>query len=189
LRLRQIHFGAVENLPWRTFALTGVKYVWVVDRNVFTDDPARFAPERIITNPLPVVPRAFFPTNVIARPDAADCQAWMLALPEAPRLDVEDVTIVRASSAPTAGGSGDALNLSAGPDTITLEVAPGPADRFVVLNSRWHPGWSAEADGQVLSVYEANGFMMGVRIPARAASVQLKFHPVAWAFSRMPSQP
>ena len=190
LRLRQIHFSSGTELPWRTLALTGIQHVWVVDRRVFTSDPARFAPEAFLTNPVPALPQVFFPKKVLAISTAAECQAWMLALPESPRLDAEQITIVRARSAPPAGGSAAELrSFSTAPDTIAIEVTPAAHDRFVVVNTRWHPGWSAEADGRPLAIYETNGFMLGASIPAQATSMRFKFHPIRWAFFPAPALP
>ena len=67
---------------------------------------------------------------------------------------------------------------------IDIDLQPAPQFRFLVINSRWHPGWAANAGGQRLPVYEANGFMMGVSIPVQADHIQLVFSPFAWAFGR-----
>jgi len=72
--------------------------------------------------------------------------------------------------------------MTTGINTIMLEVSPSQADRFVVVNTRWHPGWSARAGEQDLQVYEANGFMLGVRVPAHAGMITLTFHPLSWVF-------
>lgn len=184
LRMREIHLTKIENLPWRSLALTGVKHVWAVDRRLFTADPARLDPATILTNPLRVVPLVFFPQALTAGATAESCEAWMLIDPKTPRLDVLQTSIVRAQQAPAAGGAAeDVRGMVVKGNTIEISLTPSAATRFVVLNSRWHPGWSATADGRKLTVYETNGFMMGLPIPSGVSRVNLEFHPFRWPFA------
>jgi hypothetical protein len=62
-------------------------------------------------------------------------------------------------------------------DRITLEVAPSPQARFVVLNELYHPRWRAFADGQEVAVYPTNRFMRGVLLPPNTRQVELRFVP------------
>lgn len=188
LRLRQIHFSRTDDLPWRTFALTGVKHVWEVDRHVFTKDPNRFAASKFLSNPLPVVPRIFFPQQLIAAPSNHSCEEWMLHGSNGLRINVESTSIVCAPAVPVAGGSAtDIRSTEFQPGQIKLTLRSTATDRFVVLNERWHPGWSAKANAHDIRIYETNGFMMGIPIPAHTTSVILRFNGIAWALSRTPT--
>lgn len=183
LRLRQIHFGRADDLPWNALALTGVKHVWLTDRHLYSADPARLAPSTVLTNPLPVVPLMFFPRHTTAFSTAEACQAWMKTDPSGLRLDMESVSVVRATTAPAAGGGAeDIITVRSRPGVIEVDLAASDSPRFLVLNTRWHPGWKAECDGFSAPVFETNGFMMGVPVPAGSRRIALTFHSFAWAF-------
>ncbi len=48
---------------------------------------------------------------------------------------------------------------------------------FLVMSDAYYPGWEAQLDGQAVPVYQANGVMRGVFVPAGAHRIRFQFNP------------
>ena len=62
------------------------------------------------------------------------------------------------------------------PEKIAIAVDSAEA-AFLVLADAYYPGWRAEIDGQTVPIYETNGVLRGVYVPAGSHLIQFQFRP------------
>lgn len=62
-------------------------------------------------------------------------------------------------------------------DRIEIQLDPSTDPRFLVINERYNPGWTAFAGGQRLRVYPTNVVMRGVVVPPNTTEVRFVFSP------------
>jgi hypothetical protein len=64
-------------------------------------------------------------------------------------------------------------------NALTLQVqASAPA--LLLLSEVWYPGWRAAVNGVTSTVWQTNGALRGVVVPAGASTVELWFAPPRW---------
>jgi hypothetical protein len=139
-------------------------------------DPGRYAPFTMLRNP-DALPRWFFPRAVdVIRP--AEIRSWIMDLSDPRRVAVLDS---EADGWRPAGGESPPLQpLLTRPGHIILglsaERAGGP-ERLLATSIVGPKGWSARAGGRRLRTLTVDGAFLGVRIPAGASRVELRFLP------------
>jgi uncharacterized membrane protein YfhO len=75
------------------------------------------------------------------------------------------------------------ISLSGSGDRVTLQFPASPAQRFLVVNEMWDPGWTAVVDGREVPVYATNAVMRGVLVPEGASEVVLQYRSLlSWAW-------
>jgi hypothetical protein len=135
-------------------------------------DGGRFAPFTLLRNP-DALPRWFFPRAVdVIRPGEID--RWIAGLQDAHR-----VTVFQQEAGPwrlAAGEGPPPRPLLTQPGHVILEIPPG-GERLLATSIVWSRGWSARSAGRRLPVLKVNGAFVGVRIPADASRVELRFLP------------
>ena len=62
-------------------------------------------------------------------------------------------------------------------DTTQTRAPPAGGERLLATSIVWSPGWSARSEGRRLPTLKVNGAFVGVRIPADASRVELRFLP------------
>jgi hypothetical protein len=190
LDIHAIH--PLDRLPWRLLAALNVKYAVVVDRSLWfnpapggRDPPLDVAQLKVLENPYPVTPRAFFAALVSPAVDPARFPGDAGRRPPPTDPPVEDPAthsvaegIAREQRFSTAG----ALNATFDGDRITVKVDASSEPRFLVLNELYHPSWRAWIDGQPAEIYPTNVVMRGIVVPPGATTIELRFVPfiVSW---------
>jgi hypothetical protein len=183
---------ALKDVPWQLLGALNVKYLVYVDRSLwFNPGPGVAEPPldvqklRVVENPFPVAPRAFFAATVA--PAAADPRfPGDDGLRPAPKLpDVGDVTkysVVEGLAQQQQLSTAGAIDAKFDGDRVTVKVEPSSEPRFLVLNELYHPSWRAWVDGQSAQIYPTNLVMRGIMVPAGATTVELRFVPfmVTW---------
>ncbi len=53
-------------------------------------------------------------------------------------------------------------------------------ERFLLVSEVWHPGWSATIDGAQAPLVRAGLALLGLRVPAGAHRIALRFTPLRW---------
>ncbi len=53
-------------------------------------------------------------------------------------------------------------------------------ERFLLVSEVWHPGWVATIDGAPASLFRADLALLGLRVPAGAHHIALRFTPLRW---------
>jgi uncharacterized membrane protein YfhO len=48
---------------------------------------------------------------------------------------------------------------------------------LLMVSEAYYPGWVAKVDGQATDVYEADGFVQALQVPAGESTVTLDFQP------------
>jgi hypothetical protein len=135
-------------------------------------DDGRTRSFRLYRN-LRALPRWFVPSRVDAiRPE--DLERWIAALDDGRRVAVYEPDL---AGQPPPGAAVTALE--ARPGRITLRVTtPRPA--LVATSLGWPEGWrcsEGRPGGAPLSTVVVNGAFLGVRVPAGATRVELRFIP------------
>jgi len=184
---RSIAFASPDVLPWRLLAQLNVKFAVVVDRATYTGDgvacrpscaePATYA--RILENPFPVAPRAFFPRSVEAVPDAnaAVTALFPPALGGLPAFEVVDRSIVESLEGRFDAQEAGEVAATFGPDRASIRVDASARARLLVLNELPSPRWRAFADGTELAVAPANVAMRSIVVPPGVTEVELRYVP------------
>jgi len=174
-------------LPWRLLAALNVKYAVAVDRSLWynpapggADPPLDPAGLRVMENPYPVSPRAFFAARVSPAGSEARFPGddGVRPPPADPFVDdpaahsvAEGLPDERAY--PTAG----TLAATFDGDRVAVRVDPSPEPRFLVLNEMYHPAWRATIDGRPAEIYPTNLVMRGLVVPADATTIELRYTP------------
>ena len=130
------------------------------------------------------LPRAFIAPQVIFAPRSSPDDQLLFSL--ADRLDQVVVLnhrpvpqiVSQMSAAPTAGRATARITRSVpGRVEVAADLSrPG----FLVVSETYHPDWQAFVDGQASPVYEADGLLPAVFLPAGRHAVRLVFRPVAF---------
>lgn len=64
------------------------------------------------------------------------------------------------------------------PTRFRLQVAMA-CRRLIVIGNTYFPGWKATVDGKPVRVYEVNGFLQGILVPAGSHYVELRYRPAS----------
>ena len=171
------YFAPVGNIDHPLLDFLGVRIVAgspavPPSRTLEEIEAGRFAPFTLLRNP-DALPRWFFPRAVdVIRP--AEIDRWIAGLQDAHRVAV---FADEAGSWRPAGGEGPPPRpLLTQPGHVVLEI-PAGGERLLATSIVWSRGWSARAAGKRLPVLKVNGAFVGVRIPADASRVELRFLP------------
>jgi hypothetical protein len=70
------------------------------------------------------------------------------------------------------------------PNRVEIESA-NPAGGWLVLMDVWHPGWTAEVDGQPAKLYRANHTFRAVQLPPGTHQVTFRFSPKSFRMGRI----
>jgi hypothetical protein len=126
-------------------------------------------PFRLYRNPR-ALPRWFVPARIdLIRPAALE--RWIAALDDGRR-----VAVYAADAAGPPPAEATVTALAVRPGRISLRVtAPRPA--LVATSLGWPEGWHAWTGSTDLPVVIVNGAFVGVRVPAGATRVELRFMP------------
>jgi len=68
-----------------------------------------------------------------------------------------------------------------GADQIRLQVSMA-ADGMVIVSQTYDPDWTAYVDGKKLELYQANGVIQGIAVPAGEHEIELVYEPVSLQF-------
>jgi hypothetical protein len=195
LSLRALMFTDLGKLPWGLLGLYNVKYAIELSpefmtnavklgdggyREVMPDDL------RIHQNPHPVAPRAFFTRSIVPVNDAPAASTALL------EQGVADGTYDPRTRSFAEGvregvrykNTGD-VAFHSRDDSITLDFSPSSTERFLVVNERYDPRWTARAGRTPLHIYPTNIFMRGLAVPPGASQVVLQYvaaTETGWAF-------
>jgi hypothetical protein len=177
LGLRHIIFTSRDPLPWALLGFLNVKYALVSDNALYRNrrGAGTESSPKILANPAPVVPRAFFAETI--RPVASPEEAKKLLFGGATPGNPEETSAVEGLSAPRRMPRGGAVKISTRNDSMDARFEPAAAERFLVVNELWTPRWSASIEGKAAKVYPANVVMRGVFVPPGASSVTLTYAP------------
>lgn len=173
--------------PWRLLAALNVKYAVLVDRSLWFNpapgaadppvDPARL---RVLENPYPVAPRAFFAAGVApaGRTPRFPGDDGRRPAPADPRVDDPTTrSVVEGFDAERPFATAGTLDAQFDRDRVSVRVDAAHEDRFLVLNELYHPAWQARVDGQPAPIYPTNVVMRGILVPAGATIIELRFVP------------
>ena len=177
LGLRHIIFTSRDKLPWELLGFLNVKYALVSDNAFYRNRPGTGtepAP-KMLSNPAPVVPRAFFSGNL--RPVASPAEAKKLLFSGATPGNPVETSAVEGLSKPRRLALGANIRITALNDSMEARFDPAAAERFLVINELWNSRWSASIGGKDTKVYPANVVMRGVFVPPGASAVTLTYTP------------
>jgi hypothetical protein len=185
ISLRSIGFRKPEELPWPLLGLLNVKYAVIVSdrfyRNVTDESLPSMGNEvaetvALIGNPSRVVPRFFLARSTVAVPDARAAASLMFDENGSPR-DVVATSYVEGLPGQRRFSTEGLMSVSGRGDRITASLSSAQADRFLVFNELYYPGWEAWIDGAPSRIYPTNSFMRGILVPAGSKEVSLHFSP------------
>ncbi len=171
------YFAPLRNLDHPLLDFLGVRAVAgspgvPPSRTLVEIDPGRFSPFTLLRNPDPL-PRWFFPRAVdVIGKEAID--RWIAGLADARR-----VAIFRdeaGSWRPAGSQEPPPRPVLTKPGHIVLDV-PAAGERLLATSIVWSKGWSARSGDRRLPVLKVNGAFLGVRLPAGASRVELRFRP------------
>jgi len=170
------YVAPIQAVPERYFDLFGVRFA-VEMPDQFNE---RTAAERGFrrmglgywVREYPVRPRAF--VVGIARRAASGAEA--MALVTTPGVDFRREAVIRGDEAPTRvrGAAGPARLERGSPERMRIR-ATGPG--LLVVAEHFDPGWRASIDGADAPVLETDLAALGVVLPDRAVTVDLRFEP------------
>jgi hypothetical protein len=173
----ELYFAPLRNVDHPLLDFLGVRIVTgspavPPSRTLEAIDGGRFAPFTLLRNP-DALPRWFFPRAVeVIRPGELD--RWIAGLQDAHRVAV--FSDEAGSWRPAGGESPPPRPLLTKPGHVVLEIPPG-GERLLATSIVWSRGWSARLDSRSLPVLKVNGAFVGVRLPADASRVELRFLP------------
>jgi hypothetical protein len=192
--LRTISFTSVDAIPWDLLGFLNVRSVLVagdgVFRNIVRDngritgrpDPGSF---EIIPSPARVTPRAFFAASAEPAVSPEDA-AHKLFRPEG-IVDPMRTSFVEGLPQARRFGDGGSVEVRGRNDQLELHFEASTAERFLVLNELYYPGWRATVEGAELPILPVNAVMRGVVVPSGATSVNFSYTSylnsgMAWTF-------
>lgn len=177
VRMREIHLSEKDDIPWESLALLNVKKVMVLNQNSLKPGILCSKEQKILENPCFVVPRVFFPDVVEALPNEEAIHNDIILENGKPRLDVERRSVLLGSYSKVYDKEpvDDVKAFKFGSRRGLLEMTPRRFSRFIVINERWHKGWSAQINGKDYPMIQVNGCMMGIEVPEDTNIVKLSF--------------
>jgi hypothetical protein len=129
----------------------------------------------VYSNPTPL-PRAICVSQLVSATDAEHA----LALAADPAFDPRVSAVVELAVEPTPNApqhaSCDVKAQQVSPTRISLE-SRSARQTWLVLFDTWAPGWSAQVDGEAVSIERANGMFRLLPIPAGAATIEFEYWP------------
>jgi hypothetical protein len=176
------YFAPVRNLDHPLLDFLGVRAVVGSPsvpsyRTLPRVDDGRFAPYTLMHNP-DALPRWFFPSEAVAI-ERGGLDRWIAGMTAA-----RQVAVFRDEAGPwhPPGGpaSPDPRVVSAAPGRVVLEVPRG-GEALLASSVPFSRGWSAWAGGRKLQTLHVDGAFLGVRLPAGAFRVELRFLPPGFA--------
>ncbi|MFY9826305.1 MAG: YfhO family protein, partial [Thermoanaerobaculia bacterium] len=173
------YFAPVRNLDHPLLDFLGVRAVVGSPavpryRTLPRVDHGRFWPFTLMRNP-DALPRWFFPCESVAI-ERGDLDRWIVELTAACRVAVFRDEVGAWRSGPGGPASPELRVVSAAPGRVVLEVPPG-GERLLASSVPFSRGWSARAGGRALPTLHVDGAFLGVRLPAGASRVELRFLP------------
>ncbi len=181
ISLRAIYFTSADSLPWPLLALLNVNSALLVDDYLFRN-PSGAAQSgraalggRVIKNPYPPVPRAFFARSVRGVSSSYEAVAGLTE--RGAISDPAQQSFVEGLDGQRKFSDSGGITLSGKGDKLQIAVEKSPEERFLVLNELYFPGWEAWIDGQWAPIYPTNSFMRGIIVPAQATNVTLRYVP------------
>lgn len=183
--LRTISYTNPDHFDWPVLSLLNVKYAVKVDQALYRNrgsgpNEAWRAPSiddvQIINNPLPVVPRYFFPASVVPVTSAEEA-GKKLYNGSGQLVDVTRTSFVEKFSGNAEYSVGGRIRASGSGDHVRITVDPAPGDRFFVANELFFPGWAAYTDGKPVPIYATNAVMRGIVVPAGATTIEFEYTP------------
>jgi hypothetical protein len=79
----------------------------------------------------------------------------------------------RSGSSPPVAAAATRVGVAAVPPSVAVRVAPGAAERLLVLAANDEPGWRASVDGAPVPVVRAWGHQVAVEVPGEGAEVRV----------------
>jgi hypothetical protein len=183
--LRTISFTRPDELDWSLLGLLNVKYAAKIPEAMYRNNsakpgepwkPANPDDVEIIPNPLPVTPRYFFTRNVVPVATVADAAAQLFPRDRA-RVDVTETSFVEGIPTKSEYEGGTIISFEGAGDRVRVTVSSSNADRFLVANELYFPGWSALVAGREVPIFAANAVMRGVVVPAGATTIEFVYAP------------
>jgi hypothetical protein len=137
-------------------------------------DGGRYKPYFLLGNP-DALPRWFLPSGIeVIEP--GEVEPWIAGLRDPGRVAVLRGETGSWRPEARAGGPHPARLLSGSPGSVDLEI-PAGGETLLATSIPWSAGWRAGMDGRDLQVLTVNGAFLGVRLPAGATRVELRFLP------------
>lgn len=133
-------------------------------------DDGGFGVFRLYRNP-DALPRWFLPSGIEVIGED-EVTRWIAGLRDPRRVAVFDA---RAKTW-EGGAGGDVRLLESTPGRTALSI-PGSGDRLLATSLPSPEGWRATAADQPLETLVVNGAFLGVRVPAGASRVELRYRP------------
>jgi hypothetical protein len=154
-------------------ALLGVRYL-IVPQDVPSPVPGRIVQtaDGYDLVRVPGAPLVSAPTDVRVVGSADDAVAATLT----PGFDPSTEVILERSPGIATGGAGGSVT-STVPSAEQVDVRTALAsDAVVLVRVAYDPGWTATVDGTQAQVLPADGFLLGVPVPAGEHTVTLTYH-------------
>ncbi len=82
----------------------------------------------------------------------------------------------------TSFAAGDVATTETSGDYLAFDVEM-EGDGFVVGTDQYYAGWTAAVDGEETTIYEVNGFMRGVKVPAGSHRLEFRYAAPGLRFS------
>ncbi|HEV7785012.1 MAG TPA: YfhO family protein, partial [Thermoanaerobaculia bacterium] len=173
------YFAPIRNLDHPLLDFLGVRAVVGSPavpryRTLPRIDDGLFDPFTLMRNP-DALPRWFFPSESVAI-ERRSLDGWITGLTAARRVAVFRDEVGSWRPAPGGPASPDPRVVSAAPGRVVLEVPPG-GEALLASSVPFSRGWSARAGGRALRTLHVDGAFLGVRLPAGASRVELRFLP------------
>src|SRR5262249_1181433 len=91
--------------------------------------------------------------------------------------DVTETSFVENFSGNATYSNVGSISASGSGDQFRLTVELMAADRFLVLNELYYPGWIATVDGKPAPIYPTTAVMRAVVVPAGATTIDFAYTP------------
>lgn len=66
-----------------------------------------------------------------------------------------------------------------GPNTFTVSFR-APSESLLVVSENYYPGWKAYSGGKLKQIYQTNGTLMGVLVPAGFSKIVFRYRPTGF---------
>jgi hypothetical protein len=173
------YFAPIRNLDHPLLDFLGVRAVVGSPavpryRTLPRIDDGAFAPYTLMRNP-DALPRWFFPSESVPI-ERGSLDRWIAGMTAARQVAVFRDEVGPWRPLPGRPASPDPRVVSAVPGRVVLEVARG-GEALLASSVPFSRGWSARAGGRTLQMLRVDGAFLGVRLPAGASRVELRFLP------------